>query len=43
MVAQGEFFFCSHHLSVLSAEQNVSQSEEINIIDEFQTEYNRMS
>ena len=30
-------FFCSHHLSVLSAEQNVSQSEEINIIDEFQT------
>ena len=37
MVARGEFF-CSYHLSVLSAEQNDSQSEEINVIDESQAE-----
>ena len=43
MAAQGEFFFCSHHLSVLSAEQNHSQSEEIDIIDNFQTEFKRMN
>ena len=43
MAAWGvQFFFCSHHLSVLSAEQNHSQSEEINII-EFQTEFKRIS
>ena len=33
MVARGEFFH-SYHLPVLSAEQNDSQSEEINVIDE---------
>ena len=37
MVARGEFFQ-SYHLSVLSAEQNDSQSEEINVIDESQAE-----
>ena len=37
MVAQGEFFL-SYHLPVLSAEQNDSQSEEINVIDESQAE-----
>ena len=31
-------FFCSYHLPVLSAEQNDSQSEEINVIDESQAE-----
>ena len=35
MAARGEFF-CSDHLPVLSAEQNDSQSEEINAIDESQ-------
>ena len=33
MAARGEFFR-SYHLPVLSAEQNDSQSEEINVIDE---------
>ena len=37
MVARGEFFR-SYHLPVLSAEQNDSQSEEINVIDESQAE-----
>ena len=37
MVTQGEFFR-SYHLPVLSAEQNDSQSEEINVIDESQAE-----
>ena len=37
MVAQGEFF-CNYHLPVLSAGQNDSQSEEINVIDESQAE-----
>ena len=37
MVARGEFFR-SYHLPVLSAEQNDSQSEEINAIDESQAE-----
>ena len=37
MVAQGEFFR-SYHLPVSSAEQNDSQSEEINVIDESQAE-----
>ena len=31
-------FFRSHHLPVLSAEQNESQSEEINVIDASQAE-----
>ena len=35
MAARGEFF-SSYHLSMLSAEQNDSQSEEINVIDESQ-------
>ena len=35
MAARGEFFR-SYHLPVLSAEQNDSQSEEINVIDESQ-------
>ena len=33
MAARGEFFR-SYHLPVLSAEQNDSQSEEIDVIDE---------
>ena len=33
MAARGEFFR-SYHLPILSAEQNDSQSEEINVIDE---------
>ena len=33
MAVRGEFFR-SYHLSVLSVEQNGSQSEEINVIDE---------
>ena len=37
MAAWGEFFR-SHHLPVLSAVQNDSQSEEINVIDESQAE-----
>ena len=37
MAARGEFFR-SYHLPVLSAEQNNSQSEEINVIDESQAE-----
>ena len=37
MAAQGEFFR-SYHLPVLYAEQNDSQSEEINVIDESQAE-----
>ena len=37
MAARGEFFR-SFHLPVLSAEQNDSQSEEINAIDEPQAE-----
>ena len=37
MAARGEFFR-SYHLPVLSAEQNDSQSEEINVIDEPQAE-----
>ena len=37
MAARGEFFR-SFHLSVLSAERNNSQSEEINVIDESQAE-----
>jgi len=36
MAAGGEFFR-SYHLPVLSAEQNDSQFEEINVIDESQT------
>ena len=35
MAARSEYFR-SYHLPVLSAEQNDSQSEEINVIDEFQ-------
>ena len=35
MAARGDFFR-SYHLPVLSAEQNDSQSEEINVIDESQ-------
>ena len=31
-------YFRSYHLPVLSAEQNNSQSEEINVIDESQAE-----
>ena len=31
-------YFCSYHLRMLSAEQNDSQSEEINVIDESQAE-----
>ena len=37
MAARGEFFR-SYHLPVLSAEQNDSQSEEINVINESQAE-----
>ena len=37
MASQGESF-CSYHLPVLFAEQNDSQSEEINVIDEAQAE-----
>ena len=37
MVARGELFR-SYHLPVLSAEQNDSESEEINVIDESQAE-----
>ena len=37
MATRGEFFR-SYHLLVLSAEQNDSQSEEINVIDESQAE-----
>ena len=37
MAARGEFFR-SYHLPVLCAEQNDSKSEEINVIDESQTE-----
>ena len=37
MAARGEFFR-SYHLPVLLAEQNDSQSEEINIIDDSQEE-----
>ena len=37
MGAQG-VFFRSYHLPVLSAEQNDSQSEEINVIDQSQAE-----
>ena len=33
MAVQSEYF-CNYHLPVLSAEQNDSQSEEINVIDE---------
>ena len=36
MAARGEFFRSSRHLPVLSAEQNDSQSEEINVIDGYQ-------
>ena len=34
----GSKYFLSYHLPVLSAEQNDSQSEEINVIDESQAE-----
>ena len=37
MTARGQFFR-SYYLPVLSAEQNDSQSEEINVIDEFSAE-----
>ena len=37
MAARSEYFR-SYHLPVLSAEQNNSQSEEINVIDESQAE-----
>ena len=37
MAARSEYFG-SYHLPVLSAEQNDSQSEEINVIDESQAE-----
>ena len=37
IAARGEYFR-SYHLPVLSAEQNDSQSEEINVIDESQAE-----
>ena len=37
MAARGEFFR-SFHLPVLSAEQNDSQSEEINVVDKSQAE-----
>ena len=37
MAARSEYFR-SYHLPVLSAEQNDSQSEEINVIDESQAE-----
>ena len=39
MAVRGVFFH-SYHLPVLSAEQNDSQSEEINVIDESQAENN---
>ena len=37
MAAQSEYFR-SYHLPMLSAKQNDSQSEEINVIDESQAE-----
>ena len=37
-MAAREEFFRSYHLLVLSAEQNDSQSEEINVTDESQAE-----
>ena len=37
MAARSEYFR-SYHLPMLSAEQNDSQSEEINVIDESQVE-----
>ena len=39
MAARGDFF-CSYHLPVLSrsAEQNDNQSEEINVIEQYQAE-----
>ena len=37
MAARSEYFH-SYHLPMLSAEQNDSQSEEINVIDESQEE-----
>ena len=37
MAARSEYFR-NYHLPVLSAEQNNSQSKEINVIDEFQAE-----
>ena len=37
MAARSEYF-CSYHLPMLYAEQNDSQSEEINVIDESQAE-----
>ena len=37
-MAAREEFFRSYHLPVLPAEQNDSQSEEINVIDESQAE-----
>ena len=37
MAARSEHFL-SYHLPMLSAEQNDSQSEETNVIDEFQAE-----
>ena len=37
-MAAGSECFRSYHLPVLSAEQNDSQSEEINVIDESQAE-----
>jgi len=37
MAARGEYFY-NYHLPVLSAEQNDSQPEEINVIDESQAE-----
>ena len=37
MAARSEYFR-SYHLPVLSAEQNDSQSEEVNVIDESQVE-----
>ena len=40
MAARGEFF-PSYHLPVLSAEQNDSQSEEINVIDKSSQAENR--
>ena len=37
VAVRGEFF-CSYHLLVSSAEQNDSQSEEVNVIDKSQAE-----
>ena len=42
MAARGEFFR-SYHFPVLSAEQNDSQSEEINVTDESQAENRSVS